>query len=112
MPHAIIEHSGNVTGNFCTPVHQAMVASGLFDSNAIKTRSYSTNHFFVGNKMETGSFIHVTASVLEGRTVEQRKALSASLIDTLKSHFPEVDQITIDIREMNRETYGKHVRVS
>ncbi len=110
MPHAIIEHSKNVAGDLCGPVHDVMLKSGLFDSNAIKTRSYMTGQFLVGDKRETGSFIHVTASVLEGRTVEQRKQLSADLIDTLKSHFPDVDQITVDIREMLRDTYGKYVR--
>lgn len=111
MPHAIIEHSKNVTGDLCGPIHEVMQKSGLFDSNAIKTRAYVVGQFLVGDKMETGSFIHITASVLEGRTVEQRKKLAADLIDTLKSHFPDVDQITVDVREMLREMYGKYIKV-
>ena len=113
MPHAIIEYSANLSAvvsenKITQAVHQAMITSGLFDTDNIKTRAHSTDDYMVGSKARKGSFIHLTISILTGRTTEQRKSLSQSMITILKELAANVaDSLTVEIREMDRETYQK-----
>lgn len=113
MPHAVIEYSDNIASevqlsDLTSQIHEGMIASGLFDVDNIKTRSYATSDFLVGSKAREGSFIHLTVSILTGRTEQQRVALSQSLLDILKTAMPQADIITVDIREMDKATYLKH----
>jgi len=108
MPHAVIEYSANIIPKNIIPlVHEAMIASGLFEADNIKTRAYVANDFMVGTKGAEGRFVHLTVAILSGRTMEQRQTLSQSLIDILKASFPDADSLTVEIREMDRETYRK-----
>ena len=117
MPHAVIEYSGNLTYDFIEHdidlvdiVHGLMMNSELFDLNAIKTRSICMDNWMVGEKGQDGTFVHVTVSLLTGRTVEQRQKLSDDMIAALGEYLPKdiIDQITVEIREMDKETYRKY----
>ena len=117
MPHLTLEYSQNLTAKVraaqLTQVgHEIMIASGLFNAADIKTRSYEVTDYQVGQKGSEGSFIHATARLLAGRTVEQRKALSDALFDAIGKLFPEQTQVTVEIVEMDRDTYKKRQPVA
>lgn len=112
MPHAIIEYSDNLTpdvasGHVVDHVHTAMIESGLFQIEAIKTRAFATHDFRVGAKGAQGSFVYISVALLAGRTLEQRKALSDSILAAVKPSLSHADQVTVEIREMDRDTYQK-----
>ena len=112
MPHAIIEYSANVLAyvkpaDITRTVHQMMTQSGLFNAGDIKSRCYVVEDYLVGEKGEDGSFVHVQVSLLEGRTSEQKQALSGAIFEALKTLLAQVDQISVDIRDMVRDTYRK-----
>lgn len=112
MPHAVIEYSENLAASFksndvTSVIHQTMIASNLFDPENIKTRAYAANDFLVGSIGDRGRFIHLAISILTGRTGEQRQNLSQSLLDILHKNFPDLDSLTVEVREMDRETYRK-----
>ena len=112
MPHVVIEYSANVE-QFAEAVpiaHDVMIQSGLFTTEDIKTRSYAAENFLVGKKGNQGRFVHVTISILEGRTTKQKQALSEAMRDALCVPLKEVDQLSIDIHELIKDTYRKHVR--
>jgi 5-carboxymethyl-2-hydroxymuconate isomerase len=114
MPHAIIEYSANLrdvlrSAEVCAVVHNVLIQSGLFTTNDIKTRSYVAEDFLVGEKGSAGSFVHVRVYLFEGRTILQKQTLSESLRDALGAHLPTVDQISVDLREIVRDTYRKKV---
>ena len=116
MPHAIIEYSQNLHADIAAReitrvVHGVMGDSGLFHLADIKTRAYAAADFQVGEMGTDGSFVHITVALLEGRTVAQKQALSIALRDALAAAMDSVGQISIDIRDMMRETYNKHVMV-
>lgn len=114
MPHLIIEYSANAysatQGKEITKLaHDIMSASGLFSVADIKTRSYRTEDFLVGEMGREGSFVHVTVYLLEGRTDAQKQCLTEALCKGLQQHLSKVDQLSVDIRDMVRDTYRKHV---
>jgi len=117
MPHAVIEFSANLTEvvqatKATAAVHQAMIASGLFAVPAdIKTRAYAAQDFLVGELgQQQGSFVHVTISLLEGRTIAQKQALTDLVRNALQQLLPTVEQLSVDIRDMTKDTYRKAVR--
>jgi 5-carboxymethyl-2-hydroxymuconate isomerase len=111
MPHAIIEYSANIEEEFldadiCNRVHGTLMGCGLFRPEDIKTRAYATGDFMIGEKGQDGSFVHVTVSLLEGRTVEQKQALSQAIIDSLAVLNP-IDSKSVDVRELAKDVYRK-----
>ncbi len=115
MPHAVIEYSANIhdtieAAQLSELVHRAMVESGLFNAPNIKTRSYKTDDFHVGLAGRSGSFVHITVSILRGRTQEQREILASTLMQAIRLPLQTVDEVTIDVHEMAKETYRKSVQ--
>ncbi|RTK92874.1 MAG: 5-carboxymethyl-2-hydroxymuconate Delta-isomerase [Rickettsiales bacterium] len=115
MPHAVIEYTTNV--NYPTEfakitqiVHNVMIQSKLFSVKDIKTRSHKIDDFLLGEKGRQGSFVHVTIYLLEGRTILQKQTLSETLLEALQAPLINVDQLTINIQEIVKDTYRKHVR--
>lgn len=114
MPHLIIEYSANVRpaaefAEITQIAHNIMIQSGLFSVPDIKTRSYVVDDYLIGEKGSQGSFVHVTVYLLEGRTTLQKQSLSEALRDALKVPLKNVDQLSIDIQEMTKDTYRKYV---
>lgn len=114
MPHLIIEYSANVR-SLVSPAelvkigHKVMIESGLFSIPDIKSRAYAAEDYLVGEKGNDGSFVHVTVYQLEGRSTQQKQDLSEALRDALKVPLEKVDQLSIDIRELAKDTYRKYV---
>lgn len=84
-----------------------MLECGLFTPADIKTRSYEAEDFCVGAKGRDGSFIHVSVWLLEGRTNEQKGALTGAIKANLCGVLKNVDQVSVDIQDMVRDTYRK-----
>lgn len=112
MPHAILEYSSNIielmrARHMLSVVHGVMQASGLFDAHAIKSRTLVADEFLVGNAGASGSFIHVTVYLLQGRTVLQKQKLADMMFQALHERMAEVMSITVDVRELEKEIYRK-----
>ncbi len=108
MPHFIIDCSANVLSDtseeqVITEIHQVAVASGLFAENDIKVRMRPFETYLVGGKKT--DFIHVFASIMQGRTEAQRAALSKAMVTKLKSLFPKVPFIAMNVDEFEKSTY-------
>ncbi|GAB5526690.1 MAG: 5-carboxymethyl-2-hydroxymuconate Delta-isomerase [Roseivirga sp.] len=108
MPHFIIDCSANVLSDtseeqVITEIHQVAVASGLFTENDIKVRMRPFETYLVGGK--TTDFIHVFGSIMQGRTEAQRAALSKAMVARLKTLFPQVPFIAMNVDEFEKSTY-------
>ncbi len=109
MPHFVIDCSENILKlntpeNTLLEVYKAAVNSGLFDADDIKVRfNVFTKNYLVGGKKN--DFIHVFANIMEGRTTEQKNNLSKQIITELKTLFPSIDFIAINIRDFEKATY-------
>lgn len=112
MPHVIIECSATIAAEakkvgVCEAAFQILNESGLFGANDIKTRLHVVDDFHVGPMGKGASFIHALIHLLEGRPLEKQKALTAALHTKLKQLVPQAFSVTVDIRDIARETYQK-----
>ncbi len=110
MPHLLLEYSKNLTThvydtNLLVLLHDIVENSGIFENSPLKSRSYGFDEVHItGNNV---SFLHITLSMLAGRSTEARKALSESIFKITKATIPYTDKISVEIREMDAETYQK-----
>ncbi|TNF34352.1 MAG: 5-carboxymethyl-2-hydroxymuconate Delta-isomerase [Gammaproteobacteria bacterium] len=110
MPHAIIEYAQVMQLEDKLPamlqvVHQAMVATNLFDETHIKLRAMPVKHYLVAG--ENSAFVHVQLRIHTGRDQAQKKQLSVAVLDALlEQHWP-ISVITVEVVEMDRGSYAK-----
>jgi len=108
MPHFVIDCSENIIkiktpGEIIQAVHHVAEATGLFAVGDIKVRINPYSLFTVGG---TGNdFIHVFGHIMQGRNTEQKAGLSKQMITKLKSMFPDVPVISMNVVDFEKATY-------
>ena len=50
-------------------------------------------------------FVHVFGNIMEGRSEEQKQELSHAVVSALKSAFPELPVISMNIIDFEKATY-------
>jgi len=109
MPHFVIDCSSNILDienpkTILDKLHVTATNTGLFDEADIKVRlNPFKDNYIVGGKKE--SFIHVFANIMEGRTTKQKANLSKNIVTVLKTMFPNIPFIAINIRDFEKATY-------
>jgi 5-carboxymethyl-2-hydroxymuconate isomerase len=108
MPHFIIDCSENIIhlkkpDEIMRSVYDAAESTGLFAKNDIKVRILPFEYFKLGEDKK--DFIHIFGNIMEGRSTEQKAALSKKIIQTLNEMFPDVSILSINIREFEKATY-------
>ena len=108
MPHFVIDCSANIIkiknpNEIMQIVHDTAEASKLFDKGDIKVRLNPFQYYNLGNSKD--DFIHIFANMMEGRNTAQKAELSKNMIRSLKSIFPNVPIISINIRDFEKSTY-------
>jgi 5-carboxymethyl-2-hydroxymuconate isomerase len=110
MPHLVMEYSQSLQDNINIPdlltqLHGVVLQSELFAPQAVKARAmpYSDSVLHA----DYNSFMHLSCSILAGRSEEQRLALSNALFDCAKPQLPQDCALSINIHEMNTATYRK-----
>lgn len=116
MPHIHLETTADLFENANIPdILEALVSRlcgfETIDSKAVKAYHLLRSNWHVGAGAPLG-FAHCTVAILSGRPMELRKSIAEGMYAELKSHFSmslesgEV-AITLEVREMDRETYRK-----
>lgn len=110
MPHCIIEHSKVLAKHIdfdelVAKVHDDLKQCGLFHEKDIKTRALGYKHCIAGDG--TSDFIHVNIKTLPGRPLEIKKQLTKKIHQTLSDIFITGVIITVEITEIEKETYIK-----
>ena len=108
MPHFVIDCSKNILkiklpNEIIKKVYDTATSTNLFDKGDIKVRINTFEYYNIGNTKD--DFIHIFANIMEGRTTSQKKNLSERIITELKSMFPDVPIISINIRDFEKATY-------
>jgi len=108
MPHFVIECSENTIDktsleDTMQTVYNAAESTQLFDKGDIKVRINPFKHYNIGNTKN--DFIHIFANIMEGRTSNQKAHLSKAIVMELKSIFPKVPVISMNIRDFEKATY-------
>lgn len=108
MPHFKIDCSKEMltlhsADEIVEQVHQSALSTKLFHKQDIKVRITVFETYITGEKKE--DFIHVFANIMEGRSHEQKRNLSKSIVRDLASLFPMVQNIGTNVIEFKRESY-------
>jgi len=108
MPHFVIDCSKQVIAlkspeEIIQKVYDTAVSTDLFEKGDVKVRINPFEYYTIGNTKD--DFIHVFANIMEGRTIAQKKDLSDKIVTVLKSMFPTIPIISINIRDFEKATY-------
>ncbi|QEC44052.1 5-carboxymethyl-2-hydroxymuconate Delta-isomerase [Pseudobacter ginsenosidimutans] len=108
MPHFVIECSSNVfamqpAAIILNTVYDAADSSGLFAPNDIKVRINSYDNYKLGEGKN--SFLHIYASIMEGRTTAQKAALSNLIIERLAPLLAGISFLSMNVSEFEEATY-------
>lgn len=108
MPHFVIDCSENII-RLKTPqeiieaVYNTAEATGLFADGDIKARINPYTHYTVGGTRN--DFIHVFGHIMQGRNAGQKANLSKQIVTRLKSMFPDVPVISMNVIDFEKATY-------
>lgn len=116
MPHIRLDTTPDIQENADLPeILQDLVAE-LARHDTIQPASIKAYHtlravWAMGTAAPEG-FIHCEVAILAGRSLALRKAIASGMESVLRRHFSATIEsgaagLTIEIREMDRETYVK-----
>jgi 5-carboxymethyl-2-hydroxymuconate isomerase len=108
MPHCIIDcpvalaqRVGEQT--LLATVHDALDAFGVFKHGDIKVRLNGFAHYRCGATQD--DFVHVALYLFAGRSAEQQRSLASATLAALVALLPDVEALSMDVREMPREVF-------
>lgn len=108
MPHIVIEYYAETDMDRRQVLETALetaAASGVMNRADIKVRLSRSEAILLGDGRS--SFMHVTISMLAGRSDEAKLELARAMTEALRATCPCLGAISTDIRDMNPETYKK-----
>lgn len=108
MPHFILDCTEKIVEVYepkiiLEEILETAYSTGLFEKNDIKVRLNPFKYSLV--QQGDSDFIHVFGNIMEGRTDEQKADLSRRIITKLKSMFPDVPILSINIRDFEKASY-------
>ena len=119
MPHIIIETSKNISTQESLKIGQeiqqimAKIVEGNFDPDQCKIRVINYENYIVGLEKNAENFMHISIKILAGRAVEVRQKLASQSFEFVNNFYKNLKllqqrcDISVDIIEMDRETYQK-----
>lgn len=84
-------------------VYEEAKASGLFARNDIKIRINPYTFYQLAEGKE--NFLHVFGHIMEGRSTEQKAALSKRIIERLNLLLPNLSILSMNISDFELATY-------
>lgn len=84
-------------------VYDVAGATGLFAENDIKVRINPYPLYKLGENKN--GFVHIFACIMEGRSTEQKAALSRKMIQRLAELLPDVSILSMNVQEFELATY-------
>lgn len=111
MPHIIVEYAKQRVNDtqldeILHTIHDSIAQSGLYKPDMIKTRAYAFNKFTHAGGDEP--YIHIQARIKATPDVDKKKQLSDVIIKGLSALTIPASVVTVEIIDMERESYGKY----
>jgi 5-carboxymethyl-2-hydroxymuconate isomerase len=121
MPHVTVEYSSNLESrvsarDLIDELHQAVLRSGLFEPATVRTRALPRDVYRIADGNPDNIFLHIVARIRQGRTVDQRKALGAGLLQAAKHALAGLPASTplalsVEIHEIDPEMLFRHITI-
>ena len=117
MPHLKLEYTENIDlpssfEDLFSELHQGLAESGDIDINNCKSRAFKLQDYLL-SKNGKGPFVHLEVAILSGRAPDVITRIGDRLKSILVHHFVSTTgiddlQVTIELREFNRNNYFKY----
>ncbi|MFQ5649544.1 MAG: 5-carboxymethyl-2-hydroxymuconate Delta-isomerase [bacterium] len=117
MPHLTLEYTSNIhlEVDFQTlflELHQVLERVGGIEIENCKSRARRVEEYLVGDGSGNQAFVHLEVRFLTGRPLELKRKIGEALLSRVHSCYqaamtPTGVQITVEMREMEREAYFK-----
>ena len=117
MPHLVLEYSANVPDHpdfrkVLLDLHEALMASALFERKDIKSRAVRHDVFAVADGAEDRAFVALSIAILDGRPDEVKAAVSEAALDVLIRAFPKLvaggrGALSVEVRDLHRASYQR-----
>lgn len=111
MPHVIVEYSSNLESLVDIPslvrkVHEAALATGVFELAAVRTRAERRDCYIVADGHRDNCFVAVIVRIAPGRNDETRHRLGSSMFDALCSYLEHVEKtspivISLEVQQVD-----------
>ncbi len=121
MRHIMIEYSSNLADGISVKtlvekLHRAILDSGLFETSAVRTRALPRDIYVIADGNPQNVFLHVIARIRAGRSVDVRKALGNSLLQTAKDVLTALPPSTplalgVEVHEIDPEMLFRHITI-
>ncbi len=119
MPHILVEYSSNIAprvevAGLIGALHGAVVESGLFEPAAVRTRALPRDLYLVADGAPDNVFLHITARIRAGRSIENRRSLGESLLEAAKTAISALPPSTpialsVEVHEIDPEMLFRHI---
>ena len=119
MPQIRMEYSSNITQKVDSAVILAELVSVISAAAEIpvehfKSRLLRREEYLVGEGGERDAFVHLEVGIFSGRILDVKRRIGEDCIEYLEEYFsPSAGelslQITVEIRDMEKEAYFKSV---
>jgi 5-carboxymethyl-2-hydroxymuconate isomerase len=117
MPHLILELSANVLDRPGLPqllreLHEALVATGEFQREDIKSRVVVHDLFLVADGAPRRAFVALEVQILSGRSDEMKALIAEGAHALLMAAFPETlarlrCSVTVQVSDIHRASYRR-----
>ena len=119
MPHITLEYTDNIDQpiefrDLFAELHQVLSSvAGISIANC-KSRARCLDTYHIGEGKAGNAFVHLEVRLLEGRSAELKREIGERGLEVLKKHFARSLsdrhlQITLEVRDMQRQAYFKAV---
>ncbi|MDH5856145.1 5-carboxymethyl-2-hydroxymuconate Delta-isomerase [Lampropedia aestuarii] len=118
MPQVHLEYSANLpidAAKVLKAVNAALFATGQFKlPQDIKSRAQAFDAFVVGDDLPHQAFVHLRVAVIDGRSVEVRKAIADAALAALQAAhdwqaLPLQVQLGAEVHEITLATYARAI---
>jgi len=119
MPHILVEYSSNLAPQvevrgLMGALHGAAVESGLFEPASVRSRALPRDIYLIADGAPENVFLHITARLRAGRSLENRKSLGESLLKAAKNAISALPPSTpialsVEVHEIDPEMLFRHI---
>lgn len=120
MPQTIVQYSNNLIEkgafdptNLALDINKVLAGLQTFGDTDLKCIVSGNDLYARSTQPENKAFLMVVVNILSGRSLEIRQQISKDIVSLLKSKIKLVEgleiQVSVDVHEMNKETYCKEI---
>lgn len=118
MPHIIVEYSKNLDDamdiqGLLDALHEAMIATGIADTAAIRTRAIRLDHYCVADRNPKNGFVQITLRLREGRPQEAYQKAGETLMAAAEKAMERAFAthpigLALEIHEITQPTFRRN----